>query len=124
MKKLATGELRFVAKVWAGKVFGVYDRARGSWPVQTPELGKVAQETSQADAEVEAERLNARVAKKQSQEVAAPKTVKAKKKQPVPVATGEDTPSVELDFTEIEGYEMTDEQRELQEAALKEELFK
>lgn len=53
---------RFLAKkVGEGRaaIWGVYDIARGSYPYQTAELGLVAQDhAKEADAQVEAERLN------------------------------------------------------------------
>lgn len=58
MKKLMKGEIRFIARKWDGKIFGVYDRSMGSWPGQTPELGIVLQQSTEAEAEVEARRLN------------------------------------------------------------------
>lgn len=54
---MAKGETRFVVKK-VGKTFRVYDRANGSYPYQTPELGVVVQDVSQAEADAEAERLN------------------------------------------------------------------
>lgn len=61
-KKLAPGELRFIAKLFDAKkkIWGIYDKARGSWPVRSPELGEVKQDLKlELEAAEEAERLNA-----------------------------------------------------------------
>ena len=60
-KKLLTGEIRFVARKYVGKTWGVYDKSRGSWPIRTPDTGEVEQGTTQAVAEVTAEALNTKV---------------------------------------------------------------
>lgn len=60
-KKLAPGELRFIAKLFDAKkkLWGVYDKARGSWPITSPQLGDVKQELKlESDAQAEADRLN------------------------------------------------------------------
>ena len=55
---------RFVVKtIGEGRAqrFGVYDRARGSFPIDTPETGKVAQRHTTAEAaQAEADRLEER----------------------------------------------------------------
>lgn len=61
MKKLLPNQLRFIAKKYIGKTWGVYDLARGSWPIQSPELGTVEQGVTQAEAEQAAEALNKKV---------------------------------------------------------------
>lgn len=63
-KKLAPGEIRFVVRPRQTgprtTLFEVYDRARGTVPVQTPELGKVTQDhPTEGAAQTEADRLNA-----------------------------------------------------------------
>ena len=57
MKKLAKGELRFIPKK-IDKLWRVYDRANGSYPYSSIELGVVTQDVSEADAQAEADRLN------------------------------------------------------------------
>ena len=58
MKKLMKGEIRYIARKWEGNVWGVYDRAMGSWPKQRPDLGTVQQQVAKGVAEQEAKRLN------------------------------------------------------------------
>lgn len=54
-------KIRFVAKQ-INKSWGVYDIQRGSWPVQTPELGLVKQDLkTEAEAQAEADRLTASI---------------------------------------------------------------
>lgn len=60
-KKLMKGELRFIAKKYIGKTWGIYDKARGSWPIQTPDTGIVEQGVTQEVAEATAEALNKKV---------------------------------------------------------------
>lgn len=80
-KQLQEGELRFIARAWDKKLWGIYDKARGSWPGQTPELGIVPQELESKEAAEEiADRLN-----KDHPVVAAASTLKkAKKKKTEP----------------------------------------
>lgn len=56
-KKLLKGEVRFVVKK-VDKKFRVYDKAHGSFPYHTPELGTVLQDVSEEEAEAESIRLN------------------------------------------------------------------
>lgn len=62
MKKLRKGEVRFVVKeIETGKssVYRVYDKARGSFPYLSEELGTVQQDfEKETSAAAEAERLN------------------------------------------------------------------
>ena len=60
-KKLLPGELRFIAKKYIGKTWGIYDKARGSWPIQTPDTGIVEQGVTKEVAEATAEALNKKV---------------------------------------------------------------
>lgn len=62
-KKMLPGELRFVTKK-IDKGFRVYDRARGSFPFHSPELGGEVQQDHQAEeaAAAECARLNTLVA--------------------------------------------------------------
>jgi hypothetical protein len=60
-KKLAPGEMRYIAKLFDAKkkLWGIYDKARGSWPVTRPDIGDVKQELKlESDAQAEADRLN------------------------------------------------------------------
>lgn len=57
MKQLAKGERRFIPKK-VDRLFRVYDRANGSFPYRTPELGQVTQDVTEAEAQAEADRLN------------------------------------------------------------------
>lgn len=61
VKKLLTGEIRFISKKYIGKTWGIYDKARGSWPVQTKDTGIVEQGVTQGEAEAAAEALNKKV---------------------------------------------------------------
>lgn len=64
MKTLREGETRFVAKM-IDKLWRVYDRARGSYPYEMPELGgHIVQDVDKSSAEAEAERLNGLFVKK------------------------------------------------------------
>lgn len=67
MKELRTGEVRFTVKeIVNGKksVYRVYDKARGSFPYVSPELGTVQQDfEKEASAVAEADRLNILVTK-------------------------------------------------------------
>jgi hypothetical protein len=61
-RTLPTGAVRFIVKpipVGPRKVvYGVYDRATGSFPGQRPGLGKIKQaHPTQASADIEADRL-------------------------------------------------------------------
>lgn len=93
MKKLHTGEQRFIVKQ-IDKLYRVYDRVWGSYPYQRKELGgTVLQDVSQAEAEAEADRLEqlvgqapakARVDKKQKQkkeELLEPETVEVEQSE-------------------------------------------
>lgn len=64
-KKLREGEVRFVVKK-VDKKFRVYDKAHGSFPYHTPELGEVLQDVSEEEAEAECVRLNSLKASKGS----------------------------------------------------------
>ena len=59
-RKLRAGEVRFVVKA-IDHAYRVYDKMRGTFPYQTGELGVVTQDVSEAEAELEAARLNAKV---------------------------------------------------------------
>ena len=64
MKTLRDGEQRFLARQ-IDKLWRVYDRARGSYPYEMPELGgTIVQDVDQATAEAEAERLNGKFVKR------------------------------------------------------------
>ncbi len=63
MKKLRPGEVRFTVRPHRtgprSTVWEVYDRARGSIPAQTTELGRVKQcHSTEELAQAEADRLN------------------------------------------------------------------
>jgi hypothetical protein len=80
-KKLAPGELRYIAKLWDAKkkLWGVYDRAMASWPGTRPDTGDVKQELKlESDAQAEADRLN-RLNPVKDEAAAAPKSSRAKK---------------------------------------------
>lgn len=82
-KKLAPGELRFLARK-IDAAWRVYDKVRGSFPYHNKELGgKVLQDVSQKEAQVEADRLNELFVKKAK----SPEEKRAKgsaKKKPTP----------------------------------------
>lgn len=62
---MRTAQPRFIAKLkrFPRSVrWGVYDQHRASWPVRTPETGRVKQDLrSEEEAQAEADRLNERV---------------------------------------------------------------
>ena len=57
MKKLRKGEARFICKK-VDRAWRVYDVANGSFPYQTPELGKVLQDVDYEECKAESNRLN------------------------------------------------------------------
>lgn len=57
-RKLAKGEIRFVTKK-VGKLWRVYDKARGSFPYAGKQFGgDVTQDVTEPEAQEEADRLN------------------------------------------------------------------
>lgn len=105
MKKLRKGEVRFVVKK-IDNAHRVYDRQNGSFPYQTPELGKVLQDVAQADAQLECDRLNELIgiAPQAVQEVK--KTPAAAAKSSAPKKSASVPPPVEewLDSSELADY--------------------
>lgn len=120
-KKLMTGELRFVAKQFRAKLWGVYDKARASWPGQTAELGPVRQElSSKEEAQAEADRLNG-LDLGQGGQVEAGKKPAARKSSAEKKTAPREAP-VEVQQLPDYGEAMTDEEREKYEKGLFEEV--
>lgn len=109
-KQLRPGELRFIAKSWDKKLWGIYDKARGSWPERGPELGEVPQKLeSKTEAESIAERLNA----EHPVQEAAVTTKKQRGKKTEKSSTPEPakkTEPVEPMLEEVVGYDDIDEE--------------
>ena len=125
MKKLGKGEVRFVVKK-VDKSYRVYDRVRGSFPYQIPELGKVLQVIDQALAENEALRLNELVGIVPSVEVntskPAPPAPAKKESSSKPPATPADMPD-EVETFELKDYGvLSDDERAKYEKGLFEDV--
>lgn len=57
-KTLKIGQRRYEAhQVVGSRMWSIYDRARGSWPLDTPWTGKVPEMMTKAEAENLAEKL-------------------------------------------------------------------
>lgn len=112
-KKLLPGQTRFIPRM-IGKLFRVYDVGNASFPYRTDELGVVVQDVSEDEAQLEADRLNKKIApvKKQAAATGKTKTVQL-----------EDVPAAQVDIPEIEAYtEMSEEERKAYEEGLFEDV--
>lgn len=111
MKKLLPGQLRFVVRQ-INKLFRVYDVARASYPYQTDELGVVVQDVSEAEAQAEADRLEALTKPAPSKKQAAGKrSSKTVQLEEVEVDDAAGAATADLEEFEVEEYEMSEDQK-------------
>lgn len=107
MKTLREGEVRFLARQ-IDKLWRVYDRARGSYPYQSPELGgEILQDVDKSSAEAEAERLNGLFVKKPKPKLEQKKGASKSKGASVEAPVEE---SIEVDIPELPDYGVLSEE--------------